>query len=462
MPYVNPFDNCRRLDQKRRSIVRIANNAVHEICTNLRPSTKLNQMQLTDYKPAALWLDQFNLRPGDRELAVQMLEKFRYVSNVDLASDLAILLEQNIPHREKAALYVERELQTTRSKKPVKMYKEGKIPRIGSRRKALHATGAARAVVRSPTHSRQQVGSEGVIAQQLTQLCARHRRRFLLQPSAEEIRTARVRHMVIVTDFIGTGTRILRMVASLWQVGSVRSWYSGKFVRIWVVCYSSTPTGVTNVQNHPSSPRVVQVLQPCPTLDNAFNAQHAAALKDLCSRYGQFHDHPLGYGDVGALIAFEHSCPNNAPVVFTEASVSHRAPWQPLFEKRATVQLGRAASRTPEQVKTLALETLRYPAIATAPAYLNARREKRNIILLLAALSRRHRHTSELVGILRMPLWELSDALNQATSLGLVDTHLRLTKVGLQLIRKLAFKGEPPVAPSPKNHYYPSVLRAPC
>lgn len=138
------------------------------------------------------------------------------------------------------------------------------------------------------------------------------------------------------------------------------------------------------------------------------------------------------------------------------------APWQPLFEKRATVQLARAASRTPEQVKILALETLKYPAIATAPAYLNAKREKRNVFLLLAALSRRHRQTSELVSVLRMPLWELSDALSQATALGLVDMHRRLTKAGLQQIRKLVLKGGTSVAPSPKTHYYPSVLRAPC
>lgn len=417
-------------------------------------------MQLTDYKPAELWLEQFNRRPGDRELAEQMLRKFRYVSNVDLASDLAILLERDIPPRECAALYVERELQTTRSGKPVKMYREDKVPRIGRRKKAFRATGAARAAVHSLTNIQQQVGSEGVIAQQLTQLCTRDPRRFLLHPSAEQVRTRRVRHMVIVTDFVGSGNRIRRMLASLWQVHSVRSWHSGKFVRTWVVCYSGTPTGLANVQGHPSSPQVVQVL-PCPTIDNAFNSLHSAALKDLCYLYGQFHIRPLGYGDVVALIAFEHSCPNNAPAVFIEASASHTAPWQPMFEKRSTIKLARAASRAPKHLNTLALESLKYSAIATAPAYRNASTEMRNIILLLAALSRRHRHTTDLVSILSLSLWELSDALSQATELGLVDTHRRLTKVGLQQIRTLVLNGTP-VAPSPKNYYYPTVLRAPC
>lgn len=417
-------------------------------------------MQFTDYKPADLWLDQFSRRPGDRELAGQMLEKFRYVSNVDLASDLAILLEREIPRMECASLYVERELQTTRSGKPVKMYRENKVPRITGRKKALRATGAARAVVRSPTNTQQQVGSEGVIAQQLTQLYTKYPRRFLLHPSAEQIRAKRVRHMVIVTDFVGSGNRIRRMLASLWQVRSIRSWHSGKYIRIWVVCYSGTPIGLSNVQNHPSRPGVVQVVE-CPTLDNAFDARHAVALKDLCNRYGEFHDRPLGYGDVGALIAFEHSCPNNAPAVFIEASTSHIATWQPMFEKRSTIKLARANALTPEHVETLALETLQYPAITTAPAYRNASRKKRNIILLLAALSRRNRHTSELVSILHMPLWELSDALSEATALGLVDAHRRLTKVGLKKIRALAHKGTP-VAPPSKNHYYPSVLRAPC
>ena len=69
-------------------------------------------MNITDYKPAILWLDQFS-HPEDRNLAAQMLDRLRYVSNVDLASDIALQLERVIPRGEKAALYIERELQTT-------------------------------------------------------------------------------------------------------------------------------------------------------------------------------------------------------------------------------------------------------------------------------------------------------------------------------------------------------------
>lgn len=417
-------------------------------------------MQLTDYKLAALWLDQFNNRPEDRNLAEQLIAEFRYVSNVDLASDLSILLERELHRGEYSALYVERELQITRSGRPAKMYREAKVRRLRGRKKALRATGAAQAVVKSPTNIQQQVGSEGVIAQQLTQLCRSHPGRFLLHPSAEQIRSKKVRHMVIVTDFLGTGNRIQRMLDSLWQVRSVRSWFSGKFIRIWVVCYSSTPDGLANVQNHPSRPRVVQVL-PCPTIENAFDDQQAVALKNLCCQYGQFHNRPLGYGDVGALIAFEHGCPNNAPAIFIETSSSHKAPWQPLFEKRSTIQLGRAASRSPDHIETLALETLAYPDIAASAAYRDASLGRRNIILLMAAISRRHRHICELVGISRMPLWELSDALSQAIELGLMDSHRRLTAAGWRELRAIALISTT-VASLPKNYYYPTVLRSPC
>jgi len=419
-------------------------------------------MQLSDYKPAGLWLDQFNRQMGDRKLAEQMLDKFRYVSNVDLASDIAILLEKNIPRLEKAALYVEREMPTTRSKKPMKMYREDKVLRSGSRKKAFRATGAARAVVRSPTNRQQQVGSEGVIAQQLTQLCAKSRRRFLLHPSAEEIRAVGVRHIVIVTDFVGSGTRVHRMLESLWQVRSVRSWRSGKFVRMWVMSYSGTEMGLSHVQKHRSRPNVRHVL-PCPTLDNSFGDHDSAALKDLCRLYGQFHARPLGYGEVGALIAFEHSCPNNVPAVFIESSASHKAPWEPMFEKRSTTQLAQAINRAPAQIGNLALETLGYLTIANAQAYISASHKKRNIILLLAAFARRHRDTCELVGITRMPLWELSLALSQATELGLVDAQRRLSVSGRKELRKLELQGEAQLVAQPqKSYYHPTVLRVPC
>lgn len=417
-------------------------------------------MNITDYKPATLWLNQFS-HPEDRNLAAQMLDRLRYVSNVDLASDIALQLEQVIPRGEKAALYIERELQTTRSKKPIKMYKEDKIRIAGSLRKSLRAAGAALAAVRSPTNIRQQVGSEGVIAQQLTQLCARRRSRFLLQPSAEEIRAKKVRHLVIVTDFIGSGNRVTRMLESIWQVRSIRSWHSGRFVRTGVLCYSGTPDGLNAVQRHRSNPSVTMVM-PCPTITNAFSAQVSADIVDLCTRHGQFHKNPLGYGRVGALIAFEHGCPNNAPAILIEASNSHSAPWQPLFEKRSAGEVARAASVAPEEVVTLPLETLQYPAIAVASGYKDSGFERRNIILLLAALSRRHRCINELVGILQMPLWQLVNAIEQAESLGLIDQQKRLTATGRQELRALAREDAQALASSPRTNYYPSVLRVPC
>lgn len=417
-------------------------------------------MRITDYRPAALWLGQFS-RPEDHNLAAQMLDRLRYVTNVDLASDIALQLERVIPRGEKAALYIERELQTVRNNKPIKMYKEDKLKVAGRRRRGLRAVGAALAAVRSPTNNRQQVGSEGVIAQQLTQLCARHRGRFILQPTAEEIRAARVRHMVIVTDFIGSGNRVTRMLESLWQVRSIRSWHSGRFIRTRVLCYSGTPGGLDAVKRHRSNPSVALVM-PCPTITNAFSAQESANIVDLCNRHGQFHKYPLGYGFVGALIAFEHGCPNNAPAILIEASNSHSAPWQPLFEKRSSGEIARAASVAPDAVVTLPLETLRYPAIAVASGYKNSGLERRNIILLLAALSRRHRCINELVGILQMPLWQLANAFDQATSLGLIDQHERLTAIGRRELRALARNDAEALATSPRTNYYPSVLRAPC
>lgn len=417
-------------------------------------------MNITDYRPATLWLDQFR-RPEDRNLAAQMLERLRYISNVDLASDIALQLEQVIPRGKKAGLYIERELQTTRSKKPIKMYKEEKLKIAGRRRRGLRAVGAALAAVRSPTNVRQQVGSEGVIAQQLTQLCARHRGRFLLQPSAEEIRAARVRHLVIVTDFIGSGNRVTRMLESLWQVRTIRSWNSGRFIRTGVLCYSGTPDGLNAVQRHRSNPSVTKVML-CPTITNAFSAQISADIINLCNRYGQFHKIPLGYGHVGALIAFEHGCPNNAPAILIETSNSHSAPWQPLFEKRSAGEVARAASIAPKEVVTLPLETLQYAAIAVSSGYKDSGLERRNIILLLAALSRRHRCISELVAILQMPLWQLANAIEQAESLGLIDQQKRLTAIGRQELRALAHEDAQALASSPRTNYYPTVLRVPC
>lgn len=417
-------------------------------------------MELFNHPPIILWLEQFGRDSKDQSLANLMLEKFRYVSNQDLRGDISQLLLTSIPKNQVAAIYIERELQTTRNKNPIKMYREIKIKKSGIRKKALRATGAAQAVVKSSRNDRQTVGSEGILANHMSQLCSQNSKRFILHPSAELIRTEKIRHVVIVTDFIGSGNRIQRMLTSLWQVRSIRSWHSGRFIKFSIYCYSGTKAGIAKVERHRTKPKIQMVL-PCPTLKDSFNNEVAQTLRDLCVKYSPGKN-PLGYDDCGALIAFEHGCPNNLPGIFIEKSSRVKKPWQPLFEKRSSMLLSNLEKTLKSIENNSVLEALSFENIITASSYLKSSIQRKGVTLLLATLARGHRHINQIVSESRMSLAEITLSLSVALELGLIDLNRRLTKAGFRELRKLnKTKIQLPSSNLGKIYYHPRMLRAP-
>lgn len=116
----------------------------------------------------------------------------------------SILIRSRLPAGEPAAFYVEREEpSTTKTVYAQKILSRGKgLPK----RRSAH--GVARVIVRPPVRINQTVGSEGIVANLVSQPARAEPARFYVQPSAEILREEAVRHLVVVTDLIGSGTRL--------------------------------------------------------------------------------------------------------------------------------------------------------------------------------------------------------------------------------------------------------------
>ena len=82
--------------------------------------------------------------------------------------------------------------------------------------------------------SDQEVGSEGAIANFITGYERLHRNRVLSHPGPDALRTRRASHIVIVTDFIGSGKRAWEMLEAFWRVATIRNWHSGHLARVGV------------------------------------------------------------------------------------------------------------------------------------------------------------------------------------------------------------------------------------
>lgn len=412
------------------------------------------------------WLRQFALH--DQKLAADLIKVFCFVSRDEFASSLRerVLNEANRVNGP-IALYAERELRH-RFGVPHRLFKEstGKVKR---------AYGMGPEPIKPTKAYQPEVGSEGIVAQIITDLCRQFPKKFLNHPGPEKLRETRARAFWVLSDLVGSGKRAYNYLSSAWKIRSVRSWWSGGFLRFGVIAYAMTKSGQLFINRHPCKP-LTSYVQPCPTIDSVFSKSAVQAYVNLCKRYdpanskrGDINDKEfLGYGGVGALIAFAHGAPNNTPRIFHKTSRRANG-WIPLFPSRVTAGLpltGFGRSLRPETI-TARLNALGNKALAKSPAIRNASTEIKKRYLVLATLSRGQRGDVILAIKTGLSIYEVEHVCSDLEGLGWIGSRRVLTDAGLGELRQLrrtTKEKQPRIdtdAEVEKIPYYPTSLRAP-
>lgn len=412
------------------------------------------------------WLRQFALH--DQKLAANLLKIFRFVSRDEFATGLRNqVLREAKRINSPIALYAEREL-CHRLGVPHRLFKEatGKVKRA-------HGIGPQPV---KPTKAYQpEVGSEGIVAQLITDLCREFPKQFLNHPGPDKLRETRARAFWVLTDLVGSGKRAYDYLSSAWKVRSVRSWRSGGFLQFGVIAYAMTELGKSKISRHPCKPRISYV-QPCPTIYSTFGRTAAKAYVNLCKRYDPVRskadtlndDESLGYGGIGALIAFAHGAPNNSPRIFHKTSRRANG-WIPLFPARVTAGLpptGFGISLREETISAR-LDALGNKTLAKSPAAWNASVEVKKRYLVLATLSRGQRGDVIVAIKTGLSTYEVEHVCIELEALGWIGPRRVLTDAGLGELRHLRrtagrkqqrAEGNAEVEKFP---YYPTSLRVP-
>lgn len=420
------------------------------------------------------WLDQFG--SGDRLLAEELLSSFMLVSRDDFNDQLrARMLERAADVDGIVGLYAERELRH-RFGIPNRLFKEP----IRKPRRAEGSAGPP--AVKATKAYDPSVGSEGIVARIITDLCREFPRKFVSHPGPEKIRRKNVRAFWVVTDLIGSGQRAYSYLQAAWLVRSVRSWWSGKFMRFAVVAYASTEQGERHVKSHNSRPDVFHVM-PCPTISTAFSPFKAGQMRRLCETYDPTSidsaDLPpwgrlggsLGYNGTGALLVFAHGAPNNVPLIFHKASKRKNSAWVPLFPSRVSAGIDSRSfgvSLTTEKIQSR-LRNIGQDSLARSAAVVNSQVETGKVFLLLGALSRPPRLDDRVLSRRTgMQIYEVAKLCRVMTSYGWIDSQRRLTDAGQGQLRHarntvhdLWRKLSREVHQVEQMPYYPKSLRHP-
>lgn len=419
------------------------------------------------------WLNQFEL--GDRILAEALLSAFHLVSRDEFHDHLrTLILERASLIEGVVALYAERELRH-RWGVPHRLFKE-------SAKKPLRAEGkVGPAAVKATKAYDSLVGSEGIVAQLIAELCRESPHKFISHPGPEKIRQKKVRAFWVVTDLVGTGHRAYRYLEAAWRVRSVRSWWSGHFLQFAVVAYASTNRGNDHVKSHRCNPEIIHVM-PCPTIDSAFSKTQAVTMKRLCEMYDPtisktgvapwtVGSSSLGYDNTGALLVFAHGAPNNIPLMFHKASKRKHSPWIPLFPARvsATIDsLSFGGSLSPERIQKR-LSNIGQLRLAKSKAIMDTTTTTGEVFLILGALSHPQRLSdSALSHHTGMPTYQVARLCKLMASYGWIDSRRRLTDAGqgqLRHARKNVTQQmrdvSHPIGQIAQKPYYPKSLRPP-
>lgn len=424
------------------------------------------ETSMLESEAAKAWVRQFDIR--DQALAADLLGTFVFVSRDEFATGLTAQVMHHAASVDgPIALYAEREMRH-RLGVPHRLFKEttGKVKR---------AQGVGPAPVKATKAYQPEVGSEGIVAQIITDICRAHPKQFLNHPGPDEIRKKRARAFWVLTDFAGSGNRAYDYLSAAWKVRSVRSWKSGHLMQFGVLAYAMTEEGEARIKRHPCRP-LTACVQPCPTIFSAFSGAKADACVRLCERYDPvdldpslFQDNQsLGYGGVGALLAFAHGAPNNTPRIFHKTSRRAKG-WIPLFPSRVTSGLpvtGFGRSLRPETISAR-LEALGNTVLAKSPAARNAPIEVKKRYLVLAALSRAHRGDTILAIKTGLSTAEVKQVCLDLEGLGWMGERRVLTDAGLgelrhlrRTVRQRQQRVDTDVHAA-KPPYYPTSLRAP-
>jgi len=402
----------------------------------------------------AAWLDQFG--PDDRATATSLLDAMLLLNEEQVSASIRSALDriaEGQRHRKRrVALYAEREFDASL------IFEVQTLPDAAGRlrRRAVGYNGPP--AVR-PTRGRARVGSEGFVAHLISQTSERWTRVFMNHPGPERLRgkAAPAGEIIIVTDFLGSGTRVSTMLDKFWAVPTVRSWKSRDMVRFRVVAAAATPSALSKVRRHRLRPQV-EAEWIAPTVKSNSDYRTVRSWTGLIETYGPNEARGagrFGFGGDGALIAFNYRLPNNTP-----AMIHHgESGWRPLYVGAAPPELRDVFGvRSLDQAVDSAAQSngLVFGRELTE--------EERLTILVLSVLKGRWYRGAEVALASRtsLPTSTVMDTLARALKTELISRTGRITDKGYKFMESgRAGERKTPLIETSLVPYYPETLRIP-
>lgn len=279
--------------------------------------------------------------------------------------------------------------------------------------------------------------------------------------SLEQLADAKCRSIVLLSDYAGSGTQLARYTRALIRNPTLRSWHSGRLIKIYAVSFAATDLAIRKVRREIYIESfAVDILAPSFS-STAWSESERQTIQRICEQYA-FSDRrseALGYKSSMGLFATDSTVPNNLPVILRQTGPG----WCPFFDERVMPPelLSTIVGYTSEISADRILEYARQPRLGRAIGLASRSREQKVLLEVLALASRRTVQVSYVAGFLNLGLKQAESVVRFLQSAALLSEDGKITALGLEELavakrkpRKLAAQLEPSA-----DSYYPESLR---
>lgn len=367
-------------------------------------------MNIAEYPIAKNWLDQFDI--PDRYLASFMLSKLRYISfetlETWLQDELSNIIQilKNNGKKEAIAIFPV-------SKPFINEFNKDKEPK--------------------PPND-----SSGRIAHSLKNMERNLPIYIELTPRINSMRERKVRHIIFVDDFIGTGDRFIKS----WRESvssSIKSWCSLGWCKVWILAYSAHEFGIKQIIRNvkPINRNNFFVYH---TIKKSF-IEKDIKLTELCSSYSKkFGDGCFGsgYGKLYSPIIFQHGCPNNVPSIFWKNGQRNRNRWNALFPNRSIPSEFYPIFNEDHSKESAAEELWIANYYKLALEFLDRPHDfndEHQLLLILAYLNR-EKSINKIKSIMIMSDNEFDIVIKQLLKYGLINDEYQVTRFGKDILKR--------------------------
>ncbi len=349
------------------------------------------------------WLSQFS--DGQQVIAKTLLSRLMFVSRDEYSHWLRRSIEQ-LPPNKQYALYSIRKLDSDEES----YWDSSGAPML------------------RPAASQ---GSEDLVYSLISNLVRANNKYLLDHPTISDLKSNKVRNLVLVDDSIGSGDRVSSFINAILENPTFLSWWSFGWIKITIICFARPKASekriVDCIRGSDHGKRKFRKSSKIKFISEfVYNerwleerwGKNYKQIVELCRNKTKVSKWArLGYGGVLSNLIFYHSVPNNTPGILWFSNKK----WQGLLAGRVL------PSWLIDLLNGNAVE--KYTTSSIAPI-------SNELLSLLSLVKRGVRRISSIAIRLNVDHHYADKLIEHAARLGYLTPNLRLTKSGIDILKQ--------------------------